>query len=312
MKPPQLLDGRLKIRHLTLVDALAEHGSVVRAADHLRITQPAATRSLRELEEIIGARLFDRGPRGITATTVGSAVVEHARAVLGHLRQASRHVVELNDADRGTVTVGTHLAGANLLVPRAIARLKRDHPELTVVVREDRLSVLHEDLLAGRLDLVVGRLGPTAAPSPLTQECLYDEPIRLVVRAGHAALGGHAPLSALAAHPWVFPLPGTGLRRELEDAFVHERVALPVDRVDCDSILTLRQLVLETEAVAALPALVAEEDDRFAVLPTKLPGVRLSVGVTLPAERPSGPATSAFLAHLHDVGACLLACADSR
>lgn len=312
MKPPQLLDGRLKIRHLALVDALAEHGSVVRAADHLHITQPAATRALRELEEIIGARLFDRGPRGITATTVGSAVVEHARAMLGHLRQTSRHIAELSGADRGTVTVGTHLAGANLLVPRAIAQLKRDHPELTIVVREDRLPVLHEELLAGRLDLVVGRLGPTVASSPFTQECLYDEPIRLVVRAGHAVLGGDTTLAALAGHPWVFPLPGSGLRRELEDAFVHERVALPADRVDCDSILTLRQLVLETAAVAALPALVAEEDDRFAVLPTKLPGVRHSVGVTQPIERPNSPATSAFLAHLRDVGACLLACVDSR
>ncbi|GGL68850.1 hypothetical protein GCM10010095_62080 [Streptomyces anthocyanicus] len=125
MEMPRLLDGRLKFRHLVLIDALSRQGSVVGAAGELHVTQPAATRSLHELEDILGVPLFERGPRGVTPTVFGEAFTRHARAMLAQLTQAGRHVVELADADRGTVVVGTHLAGSTVLLPRAIAALPR-------------------------------------------------------------------------------------------------------------------------------------------------------------------------------------------
>ena len=158
MDMPKLLDGRLKLRHLLLVDALSRQGSVVGAAAALHITQPVATRSLHDIESILGVSLFDRGPRGITPTIFGEAFTTHARAVIAQLTEAGRHVVELADANRGTVIVGTHLAGSNVLLPGAIARLKVHHPLLTVVVREGTPEQLLTDLEAGRIDLIVGRL----------------------------------------------------------------------------------------------------------------------------------------------------------
>ena len=82
MDMPKLLDGRLKLRHLLLVDALSRQGSVVGAAAALHITQPVATRSLHDIESILGVSLFDRGPRGITPTIFGEAFTTHARAVI--------------------------------------------------------------------------------------------------------------------------------------------------------------------------------------------------------------------------------------
>ena len=76
--------------------------------------------------------------------------------VIAQLTEAGRHVVELADANRGTVIVGTHLAGSNVLLPGAIARLKVHHPLLTVVVREGTPEQLLTDLEAGRIDLIVG------------------------------------------------------------------------------------------------------------------------------------------------------------
>ena len=100
MELPRLLDGRLKLRHLVLVDALTEHGSIVAAAAHLRITQPGLTRTLHELEDMLGVTLYERGPRGVTPTLYGTAYTAHARAVLAQITQAGQHIAELADARR--------------------------------------------------------------------------------------------------------------------------------------------------------------------------------------------------------------------
>lgn len=293
-----LLDGRLKLRHLSLVVQIAERGSVGGAAQALHITQPVVTRGLREVEDILGVSLFDRGPRGVSPTMFGESFLEHARAVIAQLRQAGRQIDLLTNAELGTVTVGTHLAGSNLLLPRAIAALKEEHPRLTIVVREATPDILQAALLAGDCDLVVGRL-TAKAPGSVVQHMLYREPIRLVARVGHPVHALKAPtLEQLADFPWIFPVEQTTLRGELEDVFVHAGVAIPTNRVECTSILTLRELLLTTDVIAALPMLIATQDDKLALIDTALSSIRRSVGVTRPADRPLSPATQALLGHL--------------
>lgn len=205
MDMPKLLDGRLKLRHLLLVDALSRQGSVVGAAAALHITQPVATRSLHDIESILGVSLFDRGPRGITPTIFGEAFTTHARAVIAQLTEAGRHVVELADANRGTVIVGTHLAGSNVLLPGAIARLKVHHPLLTVVVREGTPEQLLTDLEAGRIDLIVGRLTSPTDDTAIRRN-LYAESVELVTRVDHPlALREDVQLEELRGFPWILP-----------------------------------------------------------------------------------------------------------
>ncbi|MFF3571962.1 LysR substrate-binding domain-containing protein [Nocardia jiangxiensis] len=290
------------MRHLLLIDALSEYGSVVRAAEHLHITQPVATRALHELEKILGVRLFDRGPRGIHPTIFGTAFTEHARAVLGQLRQAGNHVADLAEGATGTVVVGNHLAGANILLPRAIARAKADHPNLTVVVHEANPDALMAELLAGRVDLIVGRLTSHTAPARITQKALYREPIRLVTRDGHPARELADPsLSALIDYPWILPIGETALRRELEDVFFRAELPLPRNRVECTSVPTLRQLLLETNSIAALPMLVAHHDTELAPLTTPLPSLGRPVGVTMPTTRHLSPSAQVLLEQLYSV-----------
>ena len=154
----RLLDGRLKLRHLVLVDALSQQGSVLGAAAALYVTQPAVTRGLHDLESILGVALYERGPRGVTPTVFGQAFTEYARTMLSQLNQAARHLTEIAEANRGTVVIGSHLAGATLLIPKAIAAFKAEHPQVTVVVREATPEALLVDLVAGRIDVVVGRV----------------------------------------------------------------------------------------------------------------------------------------------------------
>ncbi|WP_116050892.1 LysR substrate-binding domain-containing protein [Amycolatopsis palatopharyngis] len=295
----RLLDGRLKIRHLVLVTAIAEHGSIVRAAEHLHITQPVVTRALRDVETLLGVILFTRSSRGVTPTIYGEAFIGDARAVLARLRHADRHLALLTQAELGTVTVGTHLAGSNLLLPRAIASLKAEHPNVTVVVQEATPDVMQTALLGGDVDLTVGRLTPTPDAGRLHQERLYLEPIRLVARVQHPVHREPSPtLPELMGYPWIVPVHQTALRAELEQLFFTEGVELPINRVECTSILTLRHLLVSTDVIAALPMLIANDDDKLAILPTPLPTIRRSVGVTLPVDQPPTPAAAALLEHL--------------
>ncbi|MFE6456715.1 LysR family transcriptional regulator [Streptomyces cinereoruber] len=145
-------------------------------------------------------------------TVYGEALVGHARAVVAEIRRAREHLTGLRQGQDGTVTVGTLLAGANVLLPRAVARLKQERPRLTIVVREGTPDVLHSALLGGELDLIVGRVG-SAADDALRQRMLYREPIRLAVRAGHPLLTeGPAGGTDALAHPWILPveLPSVG------------------------------------------------------------------------------------------------------
>lgn len=302
MVTDRLLDGRLKIRHLVLVTAIADEGTLVRAAESLHITQPVVTRGLREVEDLLGVALFERLPRGVRPTQYGHAFIERARSVLAELRIAGEEVRLLQSGQLGTVTVGTHLAGSNLLLPRAIATLKAEHPRLTVVVREGTPDMLQQLLLAGDLDLTVGRLSPTV-PVRLEQERLHQEPIRLVARAGHPVHGGsRTALADLIAYPWIFPVAQTALRAELEAVFFHEGLPLPADRVECTSMLTLRNLLVSTDVIAALPMFIAVDDRELRILPTPLSSIRRSVGVTTPKDRAPSAAAAALLGHLREEG----------
>ncbi|MGI9824201.1 LysR substrate-binding domain-containing protein [Agromyces sp. Marseille-Q5079] len=305
MGTDRLLDGRLKIRHLVLVTAIADEGTLVRAAESLHITQPVVTRGLREVEDLLGVPLFERLPRGVTPTQYGHAFIERARSVLAELRIAGEEVRLLQSGQLGTVTVGTHLAGSNLLLPRAIAGLKAEHPRLTVVVREGTPDMLQQLLLAGDLDLTVGRLSSTV-PVRLEQERLHQEPIRLVARAGHPVHDlARTSLGELIAYPWIFPVAQTALRAELEAVFFHEGLPLPADRVECTSMLTLRNLLVSTDVIAALPMFIAVDDRELRILPTPLSSIRRSVGVTMPKDRAPSAAAAALLGHLREEGARL-------
>ncbi len=307
LRRDRLLDGRLKLRHLVLLTAIADHGTLVRAAEHLHITQPVVTRGLHDLETALQVRLFDRGPYGVTPTIFGSVFISHARGILGQIRQAGQDLDDLAHAHAGTVRVGTHLAGSNILLPKAIGLLKASSPRVTVIVRETTPDVLLAALLAGELDLMVGRLTASPTEAGVRQQTLYREPIGLVTRPSHPAQSmGTVTLADLVDYPWILPVEQTGLRLELEQLFLNAGLSLPENRIECTSILTLTSLLIDTDVIAALPILIAHTDPRLAVLPTKLEPLRRAVGVTVAAGREPSPTLNAMLTSLQAVAADIL------
>lgn len=300
-----LLDGRLKLRHLVLAVAIDEHGTLVRAAEHLHLTQPVLTRGLRELEEIVGARLFDRGPRGMTATSIGRAFIGHAQVVLGQLRHAATDVEDLMAARGGTVRVGTHLAGSSVL-PQAIGRLKARNPQVTVIVREATPDTLQAELLSGDLDLTVGRIRQADSDPRLATEILYREPVSLVVRPGHPQ-ARQRRLTELLGYPWVIPVERTELRGQLEEVFAAAGVPLPTNRVECTSITIVRHLLVTGDAIGVVPRLVVDHDPGLVALDIPLEPLRKPVGLTSVAGRWASPGLVELMTELRSVGATIAA-----
>lgn len=298
---PNLLDGRLKLRHLLLVDAIARRGTLVAAADELNITQPAATRTLRELEEILGVALYDRHPKGLSPTPFSEAFAAHAQAVVSQVRQAGKHVAQLRDADRGTVAIGVHLTGSNALIPRAVEMLKARHPLLTVELNEALPRRLLSELASGRLDLVVGRLTqPT--DEHFIRRPLHDEAVSLVVRAEHP-LAGRARIDAseLSSYPWILPNAEARLRGELDQFFSDHGIPMPVNRVETTSYLAVRHLLLATDSIAALSVSIYKGLPGVVSLGPAFDLASHSVGITLAAGRDPTPAANAVIGVLHEL-----------
>ena len=286
IEPQQLFGGKLKLRQLVVLTTVADRGSFVAAAESLYTTQPAVTRTVRELEELVGAELFVRRPRGVTATAFGEILIDHARSILGSLRRASEQIQEVRRTGTRPLRVGTNLAGAYSLLPRAIVAVKKDHPHTSISVIEGGAEQLSTSLRRSEIDLVVGRLDASLHHGALHHIRLYDEAVRLVVRCGHPALDTpHLPLADLLRYPWILPLPPARLRNELDEVFALEGLDLPSDIIECSTILTLRSILLETDAIAPLPTLIGLRDELLDMLPTPLDTIPRAIGVTLPADR---------------------------
>ncbi|WP_432557738.1 LysR substrate-binding domain-containing protein [Granulicoccus sp. GXG6511] len=297
---PERLDPRLKLRHLLIAVAVADHGSVLRAAGALFVTQPVVSRAVAELEEILGVTLFVRQARGMTPTEAGQSYLRHARTVLGELRTAGQRVEDLREGYAGTVAVGTFVAASHLLVPHAILALGRSRPGLRVIVREGTVDELLQGLFGGELDVVAGR-APRARDHRLEFDELYREPMVLVTGLDHPAQDAAHPagLPALLDYPWVLPLRETDLRTELDDVFHQAGTGQPADLVECSTVLTVRQLLRGGRHVGVLPLLVARHDPELAVLPTPLPTVSWGIGLTRLRGAPTA-ATAALIAALHE------------
>jgi DNA-binding transcriptional LysR family regulator len=107
----------------------------------------------------------------------------------------------------------------------------------------------------------------------------------------------------LIDYPWILPGAETALRRELERVFVRQGLALPENRVECTSILTVRQLLVETDVIAALPMLIARDESRISALPISLEPMSHTIGVTRLAGHSANPSTAVLLEELDAVAA---------
>lgn len=292
-----LLDGGFKLRHLQLITAIANNGTIVGAAQDLHVTQPVVTRGLREAEEILGVKLFDRGPRGVTPTQYGSLLLEHAGMILTSMERLAENIAHLQDSGMRPIRVGTNMTGSYALLPRTLVSLKSEYPGLKISVVEGTDDSLLELLTHRQLDVLIGRM-MTASPSDATQLHLYDEPIRIMGRIGHPAFEvPQLSLEDLAAFPWVLP-PPTAVGSRLGSSPGEVDSWVPENVVECTSILTIRSILHATDSLAPLPMLVGTHDPSLRMLPLELDTVPRTLGLTISSDSEPNDSIGLFVTHI--------------
>ena len=182
------LETRLSLRHLTLIVAIADRGSLQAAADAVGLTQSAVTKALQEAEALVSAQLFTRGNRGVTLTAEGRILVAHARLVLSQLRHAGQELEDLRSGTGGRVAVGVSVSAAVRMLPEAIGAVRNTRPNLAITVQEGTTDILLPQLRQGELDLIIGVCLHFPWGGDVAEEILCDDHARIVVRAGHPLL----------------------------------------------------------------------------------------------------------------------------
>jgi LysR family transcriptional regulator, pca operon transcriptional activator len=265
-----LADSRVKFRHLQCFLAVAQFGSVQRAADSLSITQPAVSKTVAELEAILGVKLFERGRHGAVPTREGQLFMPHASACVSALRQGVALLAREEGAVAATLDIGVLPTVATALLPAALRGFTGDWPRVSVRLVTAANAELLELLKAGAISFAVGRLADPERMVGLSFEQLYNEPLAVVVRKGHPLVAETGETQPLAPFPTAFQLvlpPFGTLIRQAADSLLAAWGAPPLTSfVELLSVSVGRALALENDAVWFVPSGAVEYDLREGTL----------------------------------------------
>ena len=278
----RLLRRGLKLAHLRLMAALGETGAIGLAAARLGVTQPAASRLLAEVEDLVGHPLHARSGRGIQLTPGGEALARRAARALAEVASAEREMGDLGRGLSGHVRLGAVTGPALDRVLPALRAARLALPGVTTEVEVAPSEPLADLLLAGRLDFALARLPENRDAALFDLEPLGEEPVSLVVRPGHAlARRREIALRDLLDYDWVLPGPGTLLRRTVLERLAALGLPPPPGRLATSSFLLTLALLRESNAIAPLATAVAR---RFASGPEAgLVVLALDLGIGVPA-----------------------------
>ena len=297
--PNWFLKARLKTRQLLLLIALDDFRNIHRAADELNMTQPAASKQIKDLEEMLGVRLFERLPRGMEPTLYGETMIRHARMALTSLSLAHDDIVALKAGLAGQVEVGVIMTAAMALLPRAVARIKEHAPLLRIGVQVEPSNVLLDKLQRGTLDFMIGRILDTADSSGLIYEELTEEPACAVVRPGHPLLERRElALKDISALPWILPPHGSILRHRFDMMFRRAGLEPPINVVDSTALLLVTALLQQTDSLHVMPVDVAAyyaSLNVLKILPIDLPCKMDAFGIILQQDHLLSPAAGLLL-----------------
>src|SRR5262245_23130371 len=254
MQWTERIGRRIKLRDLHILLAVAQSRNMSRAADRLAISHPVVSKTITELEHVLGVRLLDRTPQGTEPTAYGHALLNCGTIVFDELRRGVQEVAFLSDPTVGELRIGSASPYVRGLVPNVIARVARLYPKIQFRVTETDAVSLCGLLRERKLDLVLGRVPNPIFGEDLSSEFLFDDCM-------HVVAGAKSPwsrrrrvnLAELSNEPWLMPDSDNIAMALISEAFLSAGLTPPTPQVISNSI-TFRMRLIETgQFIAILP-----------------------------------------------------------
>ncbi len=297
--------ARIKLRHLRTLVVVAQHRHLTRAAQAMAVTQPAVSKTLMELEDILGTPVIVRSTRGISLTQQGEVLVRYAGAALRSVHEGLEALSAVAENAPPVLAVGLLPTAASRIFTVAASLYRESFPYGRLKVYTSTYSDLLLRLKRGELDLVLGRQAEPGEMVGLIFEPLYSEPMVLVVRRNHPLLTVRSNLlHRLTGYPMLLPTEGTIIRHAADAFFLGNGVEFPASTVETVSTSFSRSYALSSDAVWFAPLGVVREDlqaGNLLRLPVATETTLAAVGLTLQVGSDLSPAVQAMVSAIRAV-----------
>ena len=233
--------------------AVARAGSYAEAAANTGLSAASLHRAIADLSVALGQRLMDRRGRSIALTQQGQRRARGFGLALAELRAGLDEVADWQGKAAGRITIGAMPLSRARWLPAALAQFTKQRPQVDIAVIEGSYTELSGPLRDGEIDFVLGALRESERPDDLAQQAAFIDRPKLIMRKGHPQFGpGEPDPTALADYPWILPGKDTPLRQYWEDMMRSCGIEPPHVGVECGSVLTIREMLLASDAITLL------------------------------------------------------------
>ena len=299
----RIIDPRIKLRHLACFLEVARFKSVVTAADALNISQPAASKTIQELEQVLGAALFDRSRRKLSLTQFGEIFYRYAATSIAALRQGIDAAGGVHEV--AVVKVGALPTVSARILPQAVRAFSAANSGVHARIVTGPNDYLLSLLRTGEFDLVIGRMADPAAMLGLAFEHLYFERVCFVVRPGHPLLAERRfSLAMIERYQVLMPTPGSVIRPLVDRMLLGHGVTGIRGEIETVSDAFARAYVRQSDAIWVISRGVVADDvarGQLAMLAVDTGETLGPVGFTTRADAVQSLASSAFMQAVRDV-----------
>jgi LysR family transcriptional regulator, regulator of abg operon len=244
----------MKLHQLSALVAAVEAGSLRRAAETMRLSQPALTRSIKELESEVGVKLIERTTRGVEATIYGKALIMRSKLVDAELRQARDDIAHLQAATHGDLQIGVTPVSAFRLLPLMLSRFKKGRPQLRVGVTEGMGAGLLNQLRQGDFDFVLARLYDSIDPREFNFEILFTDSLVVFARKNHPfARAKRLTTGERDGCEWILPGVDSPARTAFQRTFHDHTGAMPQSTIESNSFMTMLTILSQTDLLGISP-----------------------------------------------------------
>lgn len=255
--PPSALHTRLKVQHLVTLVAIGQYRNAHRAAREMSLSQPAVSKIIREVEQLFGTVMFERGRAGMIPNRVGEAIIARAAALLNDIERTSDEIEAIAAGHIGSLRLGVIAFIAPDLITRTLNRLSTERVSLGTEIHEGTTLPLVTQLVAKELDCVIGRYS-FEHEAELDQRLLVQQRFAAVVASTHPALArGDIALADTVSFPWVVTPPRTAARQALTDMFLQAGLRAPDVRIETASMEIMKAVLADCEMIGLLPLGIA-------------------------------------------------------